>query len=133
MKKANILIIAILSALTVIFSALTTLTFFSEDYIRSRHKVAYLTKEYDIASEKLSDFYDKDYSEDYLTNSMKNMYSDTKEKRELELNEAKEDLAPIQTRGVVFGIIAGCFLFVLVIYLVVILIKKSSAKKVMNN
>lgn len=108
MKDIKILIIAVLSVLTVVFSVLTVITFFSSDYVRAKDKVEY------CKSETYKNFTDPVEAEE-------------------ELEEAKEDLAPIETRGIVFAIIAGCSLLILTVYLVVSKIQKSYTKKLMNN
>ncbi len=116
-KKLITLILAIFGILTVVFGTLTVVTFFSEDYVRASDKVEYLESEYDDAR---NDWYDHP-SSDY--------FSEKKRDAAEYLEDAKEELKPIETRGIIFALITGCSLLVLIAFVIFVKFKKLNKKE----
>ena len=110
MNKRN-LVIALSALLVIVFGILSITTFFSSDYVRAKDKVEYL----EMQREKYQ-------NNEYSTYSEENM------------ERAKSNLTPIENRGILFAVIAGCSIVVFAVstYLAVSSKKNPQKEKITN-
>ena len=110
MNKRN-LVIALSALLVIVFGILSITTFFSSDYVRAKDKVEYL----EMQREKYQ-------NNEYSTYSEENM------------ERAKSNLTPIENRGILFAVIAGCSIVIFAVstYLAVSSKKNPQKEKITN-